>query len=70
MNAFDLYFNRVWPQEPKKEENLLKLGLRKCRDCKEVKSLDMFYKKGKRNGKQETRTECKPCSGIRKKLNF
>jgi len=70
LNAFDLYFSNA---EKAKEEHeagkyLLDSGMRKCKDCKQIKPYDAFFRKGVRATKQQTRSECKICSGIRQKI--
>lgn len=72
LNAFDLYFNNreQIKDEEVKNKDLLKNGMRKCRDCKQVKPFEDFSKKGKRAGRQETRAECKLCSSIRRKIRI
>ena len=60
LNAFDLYF-RSTEQEQVITKEVIKAGFKKCVDCKQVKPDTEFYKKGIRNGKQVTRSECICC---------
>ncbi len=43
--------------------NRVKNGLKKCRSCGEIKSVELFGQNGDFNGKKRYKPECKECSG-------
>jgi len=69
MNAFDLYFGATDKEQVVIEKEVIKAGMKKCVDCKQIKPESEFYKKGFRNGKQQTRSDCICCRKDKVNIN-